>query len=76
MTTCSTVAALGMMPLCLYLYTWSWNFTQNLTIPYQSIGLYGAWVRAERTMAIVQVTDNYQLLYVVFSIVQINPISF
>ncbi|XP_028723130.1 solute carrier family 10 member 6 isoform X1 [Peromyscus leucopus] len=39
MTTCSTVAALGMMPLCLYLYTWSWNLTQNLTIPYQSIGI-------------------------------------
>ncbi|XP_036057402.1 solute carrier family 10 member 6 [Onychomys torridus] len=39
MTACSTVAALGMMPLCLYLYTWSWNLTQNLTIPYQSIGI-------------------------------------
>ncbi|KAL6082213.1 hypothetical protein STEG23_008437 [Scotinomys teguina] len=46
MTTCSTVAALGMMPLCLCLYTWSWNLTQTLTIPYQSIGLYGAWVGA------------------------------
>lgn len=40
MTTCSTVAALGMMPLCLYLYTLSWNFEQNFTIPYQNIGLY------------------------------------
>ncbi|XP_021104462.1 solute carrier family 10 member 6 isoform X2 [Heterocephalus glaber] len=39
MTTCSTVAALGMMPLCLYLYTWSWDLAQNLTIPYQNIGL-------------------------------------
>ncbi|KAL1789426.1 solute carrier family 10 member 6 [Sigmodon hispidus] len=39
MTTCSTVVALGMMPLCLYLYTRSWNLTQNLTIPYQSIGI-------------------------------------
>ncbi|KAH0510597.1 Solute carrier family 10 member 6 [Microtus ochrogaster] len=39
MTTCSTVAALGMMPLCLYLYTWSWDLKQNLTIPYQSIGI-------------------------------------
>lgn len=43
MTTCSTVAALGMMPLCLYLYTLSWNLEQNLTIPYQNIGLYWAW---------------------------------
>ncbi|XP_007074780.1 solute carrier family 10 member 6 [Panthera tigris] len=39
MTTCSTVAALGMMPLCLYLYTLSWNLEQNLTIPYQNIGI-------------------------------------
>ncbi|XP_075854772.1 sodium-dependent organic anion transporter [Microcebus murinus] len=39
MTTCSTVAALGMMPLCLYLYTRSWNLQQNLTIPYQNIGI-------------------------------------
>ncbi|PNI41456.1 SLC10A6 isoform 1 [Pan troglodytes] len=39
MTTCSTVAALGMMPLCIYLYTWSWSLQQNLTIPYQNIGI-------------------------------------
>uniref|UniRef100_A0A8C9A8H6 Solute carrier family 10 member 6 n=1 Tax=Prolemur simus TaxID=1328070 RepID=A0A8C9A8H6_PROSS len=39
MTTCSTVAALGMMPLCLYLYTWSWNLQQSLTIPYRNIGI-------------------------------------
>ncbi|ELK27621.1 Solute carrier family 10 member 6 [Myotis davidii] len=39
MTTCSTVAALGMMPLCLYLYSLSWNFEQNVTIPYQNIGI-------------------------------------
>ncbi|XP_045736776.1 sodium-dependent organic anion transporter [Mirounga angustirostris] len=39
MTTCSTVAALGMMPLCLYLYTSSWNLEQTLTIPYQNIGI-------------------------------------
>ncbi|XP_004390462.1 sodium-dependent organic anion transporter [Trichechus manatus latirostris] len=39
MTTCSTVAALGMMPLCLYFYIWSWNLEQNLTIPYQNIGI-------------------------------------
>ncbi|XP_058151977.1 sodium-dependent organic anion transporter [Dasypus novemcinctus] len=39
MTTCSTLAALGMMPLCLYLYTWSWRLEQNLSIPYQNIGI-------------------------------------
>ncbi|XP_003790075.1 solute carrier family 10 member 6 [Otolemur garnettii] len=39
MTACSTVAALGMMPLCLYVYSSSWNLQQNLTIPYQNIGI-------------------------------------
>ncbi|KAM5271775.1 sodium-dependent organic anion transporter [Ctenodactylus gundi] len=39
MTACSTVAALGMMPLCLYLYTWSWTLARSLTIPYQNIGI-------------------------------------
>ncbi|KAF6372496.1 solute carrier family 10 member 6 [Rhinolophus ferrumequinum] len=39
MTTCSTVAALGMMPLCLYLYTLSWNLEETLTLPYQNIGI-------------------------------------
>ncbi|XP_055967114.1 sodium-dependent organic anion transporter [Sorex fumeus] len=39
MTTCSTVAALGMMPLCLYLYTWSWELGRSLTVPYQNIGI-------------------------------------
>ncbi|KAM8801052.1 sodium-dependent organic anion transporter [Rhynchonycteris naso] len=39
MTTCSTVAALGMMPLCLYLYTLSWNLEQDFIIPYQNIGI-------------------------------------
>ncbi|CAI9172210.1 unnamed protein product [Rangifer tarandus platyrhynchus] len=39
MTTCSTVAALGMMPLCLYIYTLPWNLEQKLTIPYQNTGI-------------------------------------
>ncbi|XP_006885383.1 PREDICTED: solute carrier family 10 member 6 [Elephantulus edwardii] len=39
MTACSTVAALGMMPLCLYVYSRSWSLEQDLTIPYQSIGI-------------------------------------
>ncbi|XP_054995041.1 sodium-dependent organic anion transporter [Sorex araneus] len=39
MTACSTVAALGMMPLCLYLYTWSWELGRSLTVPYQNIGI-------------------------------------
>ncbi|XP_048640672.1 solute carrier family 10 member 6 [Marmota marmota marmota] len=54
MTACSTVAALGMMPLCLYLYTWSWDLAQNLTIPYQNIGLYWAWeMQQSRVGAVV-----------------------
>ncbi|XP_001370908.1 sodium-dependent organic anion transporter [Monodelphis domestica] len=39
MTTCSTVVALGMMPLCLYIYTQSWDFEQTLTVPYKTIGI-------------------------------------
>ncbi|KAM6220943.1 sodium-dependent organic anion transporter [Rhynchocyon petersi] len=39
MTACSTVAALGMMPLCLYVYSRSWSLEQDLTIPYQNIGI-------------------------------------
>ncbi|XP_068949762.1 sodium-dependent organic anion transporter isoform X2 [Petaurus breviceps papuanus] len=39
MTTCSSVFAIGMMPLCLYLYTRSWDLEQNLTVPYHTIGI-------------------------------------
>nr|XP_056711782.1 sodium-dependent organic anion transporter [Euleptes europaea] len=38
MTTCSTIAALGMMPLCLYIYTYSWELADGIPIPYQTIG--------------------------------------
>lgn len=51
MTTCSTVIALGMMPLCLYLYTRPWNLEKSLTIPYQNIGLY--WVVQSIVMMMV-----------------------
>ncbi|XP_072478662.1 sodium-dependent organic anion transporter [Notamacropus eugenii] len=39
MTTCSSVIAVGMMPLCLYVYTRSWDLEQNLTVPYPTIGI-------------------------------------
>ncbi|KAM8971161.1 solute carrier family 10 member 6 isoform X1 [Sarcophilus harrisii] len=39
MTTCSSIIATGMMPLCLYLYTRSWDLEQNLIVPYQTIGI-------------------------------------
>ncbi|XP_060103330.1 LOW QUALITY PROTEIN: sodium-dependent organic anion transporter [Heteronotia binoei] len=38
MTTCSTIAALGMMPFCLYIYTYSWELADGITVPYQTIG--------------------------------------
>ncbi|XP_015270028.1 PREDICTED: solute carrier family 10 member 6-like [Gekko japonicus] len=38
MTACSTVAALGMMPLCLYIYSYSWELADGIPIPYQTIG--------------------------------------
>ncbi|XP_066478188.1 ileal sodium/bile acid cotransporter [Tiliqua scincoides] len=39
MTTCSTLLALGMMPLCLLIYTKIWTDYDSIYIPYDSIGL-------------------------------------
>ncbi|XP_075053810.1 ileal sodium/bile acid cotransporter-like [Mixophyes fleayi] len=39
MTTCSTLFALGMMPLCLYIYTKKWVDADAIHIPYDSIGI-------------------------------------
>ncbi|XP_075118930.1 ileal sodium/bile acid cotransporter-like [Leptodactylus fuscus] len=39
MTTCSTLFALGMMPLCLFLYTKKWVDSSAIVIPYDSIGI-------------------------------------
>ncbi|XP_006208363.1 ileal sodium/bile acid cotransporter [Vicugna pacos] len=38
MTTCSTLLALGMMPLCLLIYTKMWVDSGDIVIPYDSIG--------------------------------------
>ncbi|OCT92569.1 ileal sodium/bile acid cotransporter [Xenopus laevis] len=39
MTTCSTLLALGMMPLCLFVYTKKWVDSSAIIIPYDSIGI-------------------------------------
>ncbi|XP_027722470.1 ileal sodium/bile acid cotransporter [Vombatus ursinus] len=39
MTTCSTLLALGMMPLCLFIYTKMWTDTGLIKIPYDSLGI-------------------------------------
>ncbi|XP_010223029.1 PREDICTED: ileal sodium/bile acid cotransporter [Tinamus guttatus] len=39
MTTCSTLLAMGMMPLCLFLYTKMWTATGSIVLPYDSIGI-------------------------------------
>ncbi|XP_055493343.1 ileal sodium/bile acid cotransporter [Leucoraja erinacea] len=39
MTTCSTVLGMGMMPLCLFLYTRTWVDSDIIQIPYDSIGI-------------------------------------
>ncbi|XP_053311265.1 ileal sodium/bile acid cotransporter-like [Spea bombifrons] len=39
MTTCSTLLALGMMPLCLFIYTKTWVDSSAIVIPYDSIGI-------------------------------------
>ncbi|CAI9620180.1 unnamed protein product [Staurois parvus] len=39
MTTCSTLFALGMMPLCLFLYSKKWVDSDSIIIPYDTIGI-------------------------------------
>ncbi|XP_018598582.2 ileal sodium/bile acid cotransporter [Scleropages formosus] len=39
MTTCSTMLAMGMMPLCLFIYTSAWTSSSSIQIPYDSIGI-------------------------------------
>ncbi|NXP11571.1 NTCP2 protein, partial [Thinocorus orbignyianus] len=39
MTTCSTVLAMGMMPLCLFIYTKMWTDSNTIVLPYDSIGI-------------------------------------
>lgn len=38
MTACSSIMALGMMPLCLLIYTSIWTASGSIQIPYDSIG--------------------------------------
>ncbi|XP_068602797.1 ileal sodium/bile acid cotransporter [Brachionichthys hirsutus] len=39
MTACSSILALGMMPLCLFIYTSTWTDTGTIKLPYDSIGI-------------------------------------
>ncbi|NXR02421.1 NTCP2 protein, partial [Sagittarius serpentarius] len=39
MTTCSTLFAMGMMPLCLFVYTKIWTESDAIVLPYDSIGI-------------------------------------
>ncbi|XP_056424715.1 sodium-dependent organic anion transporter [Hyla sarda] len=39
MTSCSTLLAMGMMPLCLFVYLHSWELAKTLKIPYDKIGM-------------------------------------
>ncbi|XP_038575619.1 ileal sodium/bile acid cotransporter [Micropterus salmoides] len=39
MTACSSILALGMMPLCLLIYTSIWTSNSTIQIPYDSIGI-------------------------------------
>ncbi|KAF3842742.1 hypothetical protein F7725_001591 [Dissostichus mawsoni] len=41
MTACSSILALGMMPLCLLIYTATWTSTGSIQIPYDSIAVVG-----------------------------------
>lgn len=44
MTACSSILALGMMPLCLLIYTTTWTSSGTIQIPYDSIG---RWLSSE-----------------------------
>ncbi|KAM4807811.1 sodium-dependent organic anion transporter [Rhinophrynus dorsalis] len=39
MTSCSTILAVGMMPLCLFIYSRSWELAKSIKIPYYNIGM-------------------------------------
>uniref|UniRef100_A0A3Q3BCT1 Ileal sodium/bile acid cotransporter n=1 Tax=Kryptolebias marmoratus TaxID=37003 RepID=A0A3Q3BCT1_KRYMA len=39
MTACSSILALGMMPLCLFIYTSIWTSSDTIKIPFDSIGI-------------------------------------
>ncbi|XP_069832303.1 sodium-dependent organic anion transporter [Dendropsophus ebraccatus] len=39
MTSCSTILAMGMIPLCLYIYSHSWELAKSIKIPYNNIGM-------------------------------------
>ncbi|XP_078796111.1 ileal sodium/bile acid cotransporter [Oryzias latipes] len=39
MTACSSILALGMMPLCLFIYTSVWTSSDSIMIPFDSIGI-------------------------------------
>ncbi|XP_009931772.1 ileal sodium/bile acid cotransporter [Opisthocomus hoazin] len=39
MTTCSTLLAMGMMPLCLFIYTKMWTDSDAIVLPYDNIGI-------------------------------------
>ncbi|XP_029386842.1 ileal sodium/bile acid cotransporter [Echeneis naucrates] len=39
MTACSSILAMGMMPLCLLIYTSIWTSANTIQIPYDSIGI-------------------------------------
>uniref|UniRef100_A0A1A8BZN4 Ileal sodium/bile acid cotransporter n=2 Tax=Nothobranchius TaxID=28779 RepID=A0A1A8BZN4_NOTKA len=39
MTACSSILALGMMPLCLFIYTSVWTSSDTIKVPFDSIGI-------------------------------------
>lgn len=48
MTACSSILALGMMPLCLLIYTTLWTSASTIKIPYDSIGEFTATAPPKR----------------------------
>uniref|UniRef100_A0A8C9RYH9 Ileal sodium/bile acid cotransporter n=1 Tax=Scleropages formosus TaxID=113540 RepID=A0A8C9RYH9_SCLFO len=52
MTTCSTMLAMGMMPLCLLIYTSAWTSSSSIQIPYKLIGIMLASILAPVSVGI------------------------
>lgn len=59
MTACSSILALGMMPLCLFIYTSMWTSANTIQIPYDSIG--------ELMRCLIKASDVFRLIYPHFS---------
>lgn len=71
MTACSSILALGMMPLCLLIYTTTWTSTGTIQIPYDSIGKCTTNGRSQvRWEDICHICENCPFLFIIYYVVK------